>query len=123
MAEITESSGNHEAPEVLVEVPAIVQPFTGSDQPLLPATTPDTSEYSGSGRRTGAVNEAYARARNATQESLAAVSKRSRELWSDLRHRTRRFKEEQPLQLIGVIGGIALVAGIGIRIWRSSRYE
>lgn len=123
MAEVVENSGNHEAPEILVEVPAIVQPFTGSGQPLLPATASDSSSYSAPDGRKDGFRVTYERAKNAMQESLSAASQKSVKLWSDLRHRSRRLKEEQPLQMLGVIGGIALVAGIGIRIWRSSRYE
>jgi hypothetical protein len=32
----------------------------------------------------------------------------------------RRIKEEQPLQLLGVIAGVAFAAGMAVRIWRSN---
>jgi hypothetical protein len=36
-----------------------------------------------------------------------------------VRH-VRSTKEEHPLRLLGVIAGVAFVAGIAVRIWRSS---
>lgn len=34
----------------------------------------------------------------------------------------RGFANERPLQFVGVVAGVSLVAGIALRIWRSKRY-
>jgi hypothetical protein len=55
-------------------------------------------------------------------ESYNHISLRCRSFVSNARYRARRAKDEQPLQLLGVIAGAAFIAGIVVRLWRSSRH-
>ena len=36
-----------------------------------------------------------------------------------LRERAQSFKQEKPLQLLGIFAGIAVAAGFATRVWRS----
>jgi ElaB/YqjD/DUF883 family membrane-anchored ribosome-binding protein len=73
-------------------------------------------------------NEAAENIRARTNEVTEATSRRIRE-WSGatqrriemLRTRGKEFSRERPAELILVIGGIAMVAGIILRLWRSNR--
>jgi len=38
-------------------------------------------------------------------------------------HRTRKFADEQPLHFVAGVAAASLLAGVGLRIWRSNRYE
>jgi hypothetical protein len=42
---------------------------------------------------------------------------------SDIVHRTRRLADERPLHFVGGVAAVSLLAGVGLRIWRSSRYD
>ncbi|HEX4784139.1 MAG TPA: hypothetical protein VH350_07330 [Candidatus Sulfotelmatobacter sp.] len=44
----------------------------------------------------------------------------TRELGRQLRARAESFKQEKPLQLLGIFAGIAMAAGFATRVWRSS---
>lgn len=40
-----------------------------------------------------------------------------------LQTKLRRFADESPLHFVAAIAGAAFIAGVALRIWRSSRYE
>ncbi len=46
---------------------------------------------------------------------------KTRELGQQLRHRAEFVKQEKPLQLLGILAGIAMAAGVATRVWRSTR--
>ena len=46
---------------------------------------------------------------------------KTRELGQQLRHRAEFVKQEKPLQLLGILAGIAMAAGFATRVWRSIR--
>ena len=55
-------------------------------------------------------------------ESYNHISLGCRSFVSNARYRARRAKDEQPLQLLGAMAGAAFIAGIVVRLWRSSRH-
>lgn len=48
------------------------------------------------------------------------VVAKSRELATLMRDRAETIKEEKPLQILAVVGGIAVVVGFATRLWRAS---
>lgn len=46
---------------------------------------------------------------------------KTRALGQQLRERAVTFKDEKPLQLLGILAGIAMAAGFATRVWRSAR--
>lgn len=48
---------------------------------------------------------------------------RVRKVAADVQERATRVKDEQPLTILAVAAGIAVVAGVMARVWRSNRYE
>lgn len=64
--------------------------------------------------RTEAVKE---QANRRVQEWSSTAQRRIR----DLRVRARDFSRERPEELILAIGGVAMIAGIILRLWRSNR--
>ncbi|HET7893077.1 MAG TPA: hypothetical protein VFL34_16235 [Candidatus Sulfotelmatobacter sp.] len=46
---------------------------------------------------------------------------KTRQLGRQLRDRAEFVKQEKPLQLLGVVTGLAMAAGIATRVWRSNR--
>jgi hypothetical protein len=58
-------------------------------------------------------------------ESLGLVIGKSvasvRDFGQQMRDRAASFKQEKPLQLLGILAGIAMAAGFATRVWRSSR--
>ena len=48
----------------------------------------------------------------ATQDKISGAA-------TSLARSARQFADERPLHFVGVVAGIALVAGVGLRIWRS----
>jgi hypothetical protein len=62
-----------------------------------------------------------------TQSYIAGITDRVRDqvrqLLTGIEERAEKVKDEDTLQLLAVIGGIAVAAGVATRIWRSNRYE
>ncbi|HEU5403211.1 MAG TPA: hypothetical protein VFU86_17780 [Terriglobales bacterium] len=56
-----------------------------------------------------------------TKERIQEWSSTAQQRIQSLRVRTRRFSQERPAELILAIGGIAMIAGVILRLWRSSR--
>jgi hypothetical protein len=48
---------------------------------------------------------------------------RSRLLWTTVRDRAETVTNEQPLKVLAVVAGVAIVVGVASRVWRSNRYE
>ena len=67
--------------------------------------------------------EAYGTFQRAGESIGTAAGKtvaKSRELALLVRHRAETMKEEKPLQILAVVGGIAVVVGFATRLWRAS---
>jgi ElaB/YqjD/DUF883 family membrane-anchored ribosome-binding protein len=81
-----------------------------------------------SAQQVGSMDELTEKVRNRTDEVKEQANRRVQE-WSstaqrriqDLRMRVRAFSRERPEELILVIGGVAMIAGIILRVWRSNR--
>jgi hypothetical protein len=80
------------------------------------------------------VSQAATEARLRVSEAYDQARRRVPERWRDIRQasgdfvrRTRRTavqaRNEHPLELLAAVGALAVVAGILLRFWRSSRYE
>lgn len=58
----------------------------------------------------------------AVKRSLRAAESKSKQTAANIVDRVRTMANEQPLQFIAAVAGIAFVTGVVLRIWRSS-YE
>ena len=58
---------------------------------------------------------------SAAERSLRATRRKLSDATTSLNRSVRRFKDERPLHFVGVVAGMAFVAGVGLRIWRSKR--
>lgn len=61
------------------------------------------------------VKDIYQSSLAAAESSFHAAQRKA----SSLTRRVRRFADERPLHFVGMIAGVALVAGVALRIWRS----
>lgn len=57
------------------------------------------------------------------KDSLRAAQSKVSDSTEDAMRRFRTFAEEHPFHLLAIIAGAAFAVGVGLRIWRSSRYE
>ena len=73
------------------------------------------------GEATERISRAYSRAWLRLSDTYAEIAFRAREIASSSRLRVERFKEDRPLQLLGIIAGMAFAAGVAVRVWRSRR--
>ena len=69
------------------------------------------------------ISEGYEFAKALTADAISSASRKTRQISDDVRARTVRLKNEQPLQFLAGLAGIALLAGVATRVWRSSQYE
>jgi ElaB/YqjD/DUF883 family membrane-anchored ribosome-binding protein len=76
---------------------------------ILPARTSTTAE------------DIYRSSLSAAERSLRATQRRLSSAANSLAHSFRRFADERPLHLVGVVAGVALLTGAGLRIWRSNK--
>lgn len=91
-------------------------------------TQPELEEY---GRRIGellgrvskTISRVYAGARVRVSDARSGAGSRTEEFGSDTRLRAERLKEDRPLELLGIIAGIAFAAGVAARVWRSRHRE
>jgi ElaB/YqjD/DUF883 family membrane-anchored ribosome-binding protein len=73
-------------------------------------------------RASATANDIYRSSLSGAERSFRATQRRISGAASSLAHSVRRFADERPLHFVGVVAGIALVAGVALRIWRSKRY-
>lgn len=66
---------------------------------------------------------AYANMRTRALAVLQNGKQKSGELASNVRRRIRHTADEYPAQTIAAVAGAALICGVLLRVWRSSRYE
>jgi hypothetical protein len=66
--------------------------------------------------------ELYRNSRVAVEPSLRDVRQKLARTASSVVDAVRTFANERPLHLIGIAAGVAFVAGVALRIWRSKRY-
>ena len=69
------------------------------------------------------VSEAYEQVKAAASDRLAEVRDTSAELAHRARIRTRNVIENYPLHVLAGIAGVAFLAGVLLRIWRSNNHE
>ena len=69
------------------------------------------------------VSAAYERVQSGVAEAFERTKWKSEELARRARSRARYVLHNYPLHLIAVVAGVAFVAGIFLRVWRSNRYE
>ncbi len=58
----------------------------------------------------------------AAESSFRAAQRKASSAAASLTRTVRRFADERPLHFVGVVAGIALVAGAALRIWRTKRH-
>ncbi len=68
------------------------------------------------------VGEAYRYVEEHAVDTLTNIASASVDLTNIARTRVERVKKEHPLRLLAVVGGTALLLGVGARIWRSRRH-
>lgn len=69
------------------------------------------------------IGAACGRARQYGGEVSTDVRDRARQFAVQVRDRSERVKDEEPLRLLAALAGIAAVAGLTLRVWRACRYE
>ena len=69
------------------------------------------------------VSAAYERVQTGITDALERSKWKSEELARRARTRARLVVDKYPLQLIAGVAAAAFVAGVFLRVWRSSRYE
>jgi len=69
------------------------------------------------------VSAAYERVQLSVTDAYERGKWKSEELARRARTRARLVVDKYPLQLIAGVAGAAFIAGIFLRVWRSSRYE
>ena len=69
------------------------------------------------------ISAGYERVQAGIADAYARSKWKSEELARRARTRARLVIDKYPLHLIAAVAGTAFVAGIFIRVWRSSRYE
>ncbi len=69
------------------------------------------------------ISAAYDQVKNRTAETYQDVKRKSVDAVEKARFRARYLTHEYPLQVIAGAAGIAFLLGVGLRIWRSNRYE
>ena len=76
----------------------------------LPAQTSETAD------------DIYRSALSAAERSFRATQHSISGAATSLARSVRRLADEHPLHFVGAVAGVALLAGVGLRIWRSKRY-
>ena len=69
------------------------------------------------------VSAAYDRVQSGITDAYERSKWKSEELARRARTRARLVVDKYPLHLIAAVAGAAFVAGVFLRVWRSSRYE
>ena len=69
------------------------------------------------------MSAAYERVQSEVTEAFERTKWKSEELARRARSRARYVLDNYPLHIIAGIAGMAFVAGILVRVWRSNRYE
>lgn len=103
------------------------EPSTITVTPLGPPK-PRLEEY---GRRAGEllgraskrIRRDYGSEWEYVSDACHRVASRAREFSSPARVRVEKLKEDRPLQLLGIIAGIAFAAGVAARVWRTRHHE
>jgi hypothetical protein len=90
-----------------IEVPVSSVPVTGMPLNLTDSPSP----------------VACGRAKDFLTEVLSGAREQARDLATRVRNRAEKVKNEQPLQVLAVVAGIAVAAGVVSRVWRSRQYE
>jgi len=73
--------------------------------------------------RTPAIaNDIYRSSLAAAEESFRAAQRKVSAAANSLTRTVHHFADERPLHFVEVVAGVAFVAGVALRIWRSRRY-
>jgi hypothetical protein len=67
------------------------------------------------------VNDIYRSSLSAAERSIRATQRKISGTATALNRSIRRFADDRPLHFVGVVAGVALIAGVALRIWRSKR--
>ncbi len=73
-------------------------------------------------RTSATANDIYRSSLSAAEHSFRVTQHKISRAASSLNRSVRRFADDRPLHFVGVVAGVALVAGAALRIWRSKRY-
>jgi hypothetical protein len=105
-------------------VPETVEPSFSAQStptPQLELATDETDTYLvESGRRIGIACRVAA---DYSTELLDDARRKTRELTIWVRERAAKKRDEQPLEFLGILAGVAFVGGMALRMWRSSKDE
>ncbi len=69
------------------------------------------------------ISEAYDQAKSRAAYAYENMKQKSVEIVEQARVRAHYWRDEYPLQVIAGVAGVAFLLGVGLRIWRSNRYE
>ncbi|PYX36465.1 MAG: hypothetical protein DMG73_06735 [Acidobacteria bacterium] len=75
------------------------------------------------GQAEESISAAYDQVKIRTADTFQDVKRKSVDAVEKARFRARYLSHEYPLHVIAGAAGIAFLLGVGLRIWRSNRYE
>lgn len=67
--------------------------------------------------------EAWRSGVTAAEDSLHRARRSVAQSANSAMNAVRRFADERPLRFVGIVAGVAFLAGVALRLWRSSHYE
>lgn len=92
------------------------------NEPISWPTTEGTMPRAFSVRKPATAQVVYRSSLAAAQSSLRAAQRKASGIADSVTNNLRRFADERPLYFVGAVAGVAFVAGMGLRIWRSTRH-
>jgi hypothetical protein len=102
-------------------VPVTSIPITGMPLNLTDLPTNDSASWLT--EMATEIGAACGRASEFGAEVSTDVRDRARQFAVQIRDGAERVKDEEPLKVLAAFAGIAAVAGLVVRVWRSNRYE
>lgn len=101
--------------------PLTVGKSTGRRAPVVPMELPTRRRFGVLAPAKDLAAAAYQGTRTGAVRSYSFALEKTASLWTGVRDRFARAREEKPLQLVMLMGGMAFMLGIALRVWRSKR--
>src|SRR5579871_4431298 len=90
------------------------EPISWPNQEEMPRALP--------ARTAASANDVYRASLSAAERSFRATRRKISDTATSMTNSVRRFADERPLHLVGIVAGIAFATGVALRVWRSQRY-
>ena len=100
-----------------------VEKTPGRLAPVVAIALPARSGFGMLAQAKGLAAATYQGTRTCALRSYSFAVEKTASLWTGVRDRFDRAREEKPLQLVLLMGGMAFMLGIALRVWRSKRHD